>query len=158
MKTLLTKFKNLNLKQKLVLTLFVLSLLSLFYLLSSVKPQKNNQNTTVVSIIPQISPIPGKVSFGGTTNSISLFFSIPIDPSSVVVTSEPQLSFQIKTLPDFPNRIILLPQQEWKTNTKYKINILNGVKALQGGQISTESIVFEYETTTPELPVFDRPN
>ena len=104
-----------------------------------------------------IYPSSGSVELAQTRNSISVFFETEVDPKSITVKSEPSLEFEIKTLKDFPERIILEPRSPWVDKTVYKIKILKGVRSKDNSKELKNDIEIEYKILPVKPPKYDRP-
>lgn len=149
-------------------------ILFIVFLLIINRTQKNNKNPSPTSTpepgintltdpqyklnIPDIHPKSGTVAMAQTRTSISLFFTKEIDPRSIKITTNPYIEFEVKTNPDFPDRIILEPKTAWVEGSTYKITINKGLRTLIEGLTLQEDIKLEYKIIKAERPAYTKPS
>lgn len=119
-------------------------------LIPSPGPTENPQGI----LLPTIYPQTGNIQIGGSETAVSLFFNEQIDPSTVQVQSIPSFAFKVGVLADYPNRILLTPQQSWSPGTTYTITILKGLKTVDGQKELKQDIVIKYFVQPVPTPQF----
>ena len=107
--------------------------------------------------IIKISPPKDSFPAGDTTNAFYIYFDKPIDPSSVKITSEPQLTFKVKILPDNLTRINIIPNTPWQANQLYSITVHKGIVSTDKQSALKDNIYKTLDIKEIPLPVFNRP-
>lgn len=119
---------------------------------SSISPSPSENSQVIV--LPTVYPAAGIVQMGGSQAAISLFFEEPIDPSTIKIQAVPDIGFKVGVLADFPNRVILTPQQNWASGSKYVVTVFKGIKTLDGQKELKQDIVINYSIQTVPTPQF----
>lgn len=119
-------------KSLLILGIGILSLFSIFYVLSLSKKTSSPPITNVISTPSQAfsvpptlrytDPPPGKQESFWTTTAIEFKFDQPIDPLSVKFSVQPKTELAYSASED-KTSIFIRPQDAWKTNTSYILTI-----------------------------------
>lgn len=157
-------------KSHFFLSLFLFLTVVLFVFLIFYKKEVSNRASKLPTITPTVIPLQigalavdriypssGSVELAQTRNSISVFFETEVDPKSIIVRTEPSFEFEIKTLKDFPKRVILEPLSPWVDKTVYQIKILKGVRSKDSSKELKEDIELEYKILPVKPPKYDRP-
>lgn len=111
-------------------------------------------------ISPSLSPLTikgaslpsGEAQMAETTNSIFITFAADIDPSTVIVQLSPEGSITTKVHSQTPNELIITPNQMWKENTTYTVNVKAGLLSKDGLYQLKQDAIYTYQVKKISSP------
>lgn len=155
--SLLTRISQLSLKNKILLGMSVLSIISLIYIASYTTPQTNNPPTATITATPfpnlqvpelvYVDPPPGDMESFWTTQAIQFKFNQPMDVYSIQYSIQPNISIKISPSDD-ETSVYIRPAEGWVFNQTYTIKI-NSLKSV-GGQTILSPISHEFTIFQPQ--------
>ena len=127
---------------------FVTCVLTLVYLqLTQGSPPRPEPkpDLSIITIAPQPSTA---LALGGSKQSIMVEFNKPVDFTTVIVSSSPDLGLEpIKSLTN-SNQLILKVNKSWVLGQKYTISVSANILSVDHMSVLKQGIIIQYNITT----------
>ncbi len=147
---LISKISKSLARHKIITALVILSILSLFYLISTTKRASSPTPAPTPTLLPLIltrtEPLGGRIRTIWTTTAIAFVFNQPVDLQSMSYTIQPATQIELFLSPD-KSTLYLRPHSRWEEKINYQIEI-TGLTSQAGTKLTTK-IHYEFEIKQP---------